>query len=272
MPARFSEPLEGVADDHVLELTPWDRKRIFNLGYYTWVEQQGVRFEDFDRRKDQRFWRGLVDSIPAWDRLIEDFNAEAGVATPVVTAKRPSVSEVLVKPYLQLREDWRGATAACARRSCRSKRRRRSCTTATRRHRRQHDVAHADGDDLGADPRRQEEPLLLAQHRLERRRPAVRLRRLRPHHHQLVQPGHSLGRVQSDAPPRRKRQGALRRMEPHGDGHALPRRRDGRAVHADPLDARLRRADSSGPKRRRSTARSPARSCCWFRRSIPMSR
>jgi cysteine synthase len=74
----FSRHLEGVVDDHVLELTHFDRKRIFNLGYYTWVEQQGVAIDDFDRRRDQRFWRGLVDGIPAWDRLIEDFNAEVG--------------------------------------------------------------------------------------------------------------------------------------------------------------------------------------------------
>ena len=63
----------------MLELGHQDRKRIFNLGYYTWVEQQGVRFDDFEERKDQSFWRGLVDTIPAWDRLIESFNAEAGV-------------------------------------------------------------------------------------------------------------------------------------------------------------------------------------------------
>jgi cysteine synthase len=74
----FSRHLEGIVDDHVLELTHFDRKRIFNLGYFTWVEQQGVPIDDFDRRKDQRFWRGLVDSIPAWDRLIEEFNAEVG--------------------------------------------------------------------------------------------------------------------------------------------------------------------------------------------------
>jgi cysteine synthase len=74
----FSRHLEGVVDDHVLELTHFDRKRIFNLGYYTWVEQQGIEIGDFDRRKDQRFWRDLVHSIPAWDRLINEFNAEAG--------------------------------------------------------------------------------------------------------------------------------------------------------------------------------------------------
>src|SRR6478736_1481668 len=74
----FGHHLEGIADDHVMELGHVDRKRVFNLGYYTWVEQQGVSVEDFDRRKNQDFWRSMVDSIPTWDRLIEDFNAEVG--------------------------------------------------------------------------------------------------------------------------------------------------------------------------------------------------
>ena len=74
----FGRYLGGITDDHVLDLTYVERKRIFNLGYYTWVEQRGVSVEDFDRRKSQDFWRHLVDTIPAWDRLIEDFNAEVG--------------------------------------------------------------------------------------------------------------------------------------------------------------------------------------------------
>jgi hypothetical protein len=84
----FAGALEAVTDDHMLELRHQDRKRIFNLGYYTWVEQQGVRFDDFEKRKDQSFWRGLIDSIPAWDRLIENFNAEAGLSR---SAARESV-------------------------------------------------------------------------------------------------------------------------------------------------------------------------------------
>jgi cysteine synthase A len=75
----FGRHLEGVTDDHLLELGHDDRKRIFNLGYYTWVEQQGVSLEDFEQRRHQRFWRGLVESIPTWDRLIDEFNAEVGV-------------------------------------------------------------------------------------------------------------------------------------------------------------------------------------------------
>jgi cysteine synthase len=76
----FGTYLGSIADDHVLELTSVERKRIFNLGYYTWIEQQGVSIDDFDRRKSQDFWRGLVDTIPVWDRLIEDFNDEVSGA------------------------------------------------------------------------------------------------------------------------------------------------------------------------------------------------
>jgi cysteine synthase A len=72
--------LDAIADDHVLELSHVERTRIFNLGYYTWVEQQGVSPEDFDRRKHQPFWQGLVDTIPEWDRLIDEFNDEVGHA------------------------------------------------------------------------------------------------------------------------------------------------------------------------------------------------
>jgi cysteine synthase len=77
----FARHIEGVADDNVLELRHVDRKRIFNLGYFTWVEQRGVSIEDFERRRSQNFWTTLVTSIPAWDRLIEEFNAEAETRT-----------------------------------------------------------------------------------------------------------------------------------------------------------------------------------------------
>ncbi len=74
----FGHHLQGIADDHLIELTHIDRRRIFNLGYYTWVEQQGVPLPDFDRRMDTAFWTGLQAEIPAWDQLITDFNADTG--------------------------------------------------------------------------------------------------------------------------------------------------------------------------------------------------
>ena len=74
----FGRHLQGIADDHLVELTHTDRTRIFNLGYYTWVEQQGVSLGEFNQRRDQYFWQTLVESAPKWDRLIREFNAEAG--------------------------------------------------------------------------------------------------------------------------------------------------------------------------------------------------
>ncbi len=78
----FARHLRGIADDHVLELGHRDRQRIFNLGYYTWVEQQGVALDDFDRRRDQRFWKALHEVVPVWDGLIEEFNQRTGVNLP----------------------------------------------------------------------------------------------------------------------------------------------------------------------------------------------
>jgi hypothetical protein len=70
--------LYGAHGDHVLELTECDRRRIFNLGYYTWVEQRGISIEDFLARREQTFWRGLRAAIPQWNAMIEEFNGQTG--------------------------------------------------------------------------------------------------------------------------------------------------------------------------------------------------
>jgi cysteine synthase A len=70
----------GASTDHLLETTLADRNRIFNLGYYTWVEQQGVPLAVFESRRHQRFWTGLRDLLSAWDARIEEFNQRTGVA------------------------------------------------------------------------------------------------------------------------------------------------------------------------------------------------
>ncbi|MCA9662949.1 MAG: pyridoxal-5'-phosphate-dependent protein subunit beta, partial [Myxococcales bacterium] len=75
----FDAHLAGVDTDHVLVLGPRDRDRIFNLGYYTWVEQQGISLEEFEARRSQDFWVGLREYLPRWDRMIDEFNRESGV-------------------------------------------------------------------------------------------------------------------------------------------------------------------------------------------------
>lgn len=60
-----------------LACTPADRRRIFNLGYYTWVEQQGIGFEDFEIRRHQRFWAQMRHFVADWDEMIAEFNGRA---------------------------------------------------------------------------------------------------------------------------------------------------------------------------------------------------
>ncbi|HET7855808.1 MAG TPA: pyridoxal-phosphate dependent enzyme [Gaiellaceae bacterium] len=75
----FGEHLLGAAPDNLRELTWEERERIFNLGYFTWVEQQGVSIEDFEARRDPAFWVRLREQIPDWDARIDELNARTGV-------------------------------------------------------------------------------------------------------------------------------------------------------------------------------------------------
>jgi cysteine synthase A len=72
--------LLGAGTENVLDATPRERERIFNLGYFTWVEQQGIALADFDRRRSQAFWRGLHALVPQWDEMIAAFNRDSGMA------------------------------------------------------------------------------------------------------------------------------------------------------------------------------------------------
>ncbi len=64
---------DGATGDF-LELGEVGRRRIFNLGYYTWVEQQGVALSDFEGRRDQAFWKALRPHLDTWDSMIIEFN------------------------------------------------------------------------------------------------------------------------------------------------------------------------------------------------------
>lgn len=74
----YAEHLTGASTEHVLRLGPVERTRVFNLGYFTWVEQRGTTLADFEARRDPAFWRGLRELIPTWDAMISEFNGRAG--------------------------------------------------------------------------------------------------------------------------------------------------------------------------------------------------
>jgi cysteine synthase len=77
----FGQFLAGATTDHLLELRRTDRVRIFNLGYFTWVEQQGVPLEEFDARRHPAFWTGMRSIVELWDRRIDELNERTGAGT-----------------------------------------------------------------------------------------------------------------------------------------------------------------------------------------------
>jgi cysteine synthase len=78
--AVHGEHLAHVTTEATLDCTERDRNRIFNLGYYTWVEQQGTPFDLFESRRSQSFWRGLRRYLPIWDEMITEFNARVAAS------------------------------------------------------------------------------------------------------------------------------------------------------------------------------------------------
>ena len=76
----YATHMAGASTRDVLPMGETERNRIFNLGYFTWVEQRGVALADFEARRDQAFWRGLHGLLPAWDAMIGDFNRASGAA------------------------------------------------------------------------------------------------------------------------------------------------------------------------------------------------
>ena len=71
----YKKHLKEIDSDNMLELSQNDKERIFNLGYYTWVEQQGVSLSNFEKRKDQQFWLDHYNHMISLDDRIEKFNA-----------------------------------------------------------------------------------------------------------------------------------------------------------------------------------------------------
>ena len=75
----FAEHVLGATTDHLQELGHEARERIFNLGYYTWVEQQGVSLESFEARRRPDFWADVRTQSVEWDAAIDEFNARTGL-------------------------------------------------------------------------------------------------------------------------------------------------------------------------------------------------
>jgi cysteine synthase len=79
--ADFSRHLHGQGTDSLLELRYNDRRRIHNLKYYTWVEQQGRTYAEIqDQWYKPDYWSEVQGQVEAIDELIVAFNQDVGLA------------------------------------------------------------------------------------------------------------------------------------------------------------------------------------------------
>ncbi len=76
----FEDVLMGASIDWMLELSYWDRRRMHNLKYFTWVEQRGKSVEELNEQwYNDNYWKEKFNSYKEWDELIREFNERVGL-------------------------------------------------------------------------------------------------------------------------------------------------------------------------------------------------
>lgn len=76
----YASSLMGESDDNLIELSYQDRKRVHNLKYYTWVEQQGKTYEEImDQWYVKDYWTGFQSQLAEIDEYITEFNDRVGL-------------------------------------------------------------------------------------------------------------------------------------------------------------------------------------------------
>lgn len=72
--------LEGITPNYLQDLTYQDQRRVHNLKYFTWVEQQGKTYEEIQSQwYDKDYWTNVQKQIPEIDELIKEFNDKVGL-------------------------------------------------------------------------------------------------------------------------------------------------------------------------------------------------
>jgi cysteine synthase len=72
----YGQHLMGQGIDYMQELGYYDRKRVHNLKYYTWVEQQGKTYDEIQAQwYDPEYWTSIQAMGDPIDEMIDAFNA-----------------------------------------------------------------------------------------------------------------------------------------------------------------------------------------------------
>ena len=71
----------SISIDYVQELGYYDRKRIHNLKYFTWIEQQGRDVKELNDQwyDHEKYWGTTFDQLEAVEGLIQEFNDRVGI-------------------------------------------------------------------------------------------------------------------------------------------------------------------------------------------------
>ncbi len=76
----FERYLMAVTTDWMIEMNYYDKRRMHNLKYFTWIEQQGKTLEELNAQwYDDNYWTDRLESYKEWDELINEFNENVGL-------------------------------------------------------------------------------------------------------------------------------------------------------------------------------------------------
>ncbi len=77
----YHRNLMALSTDYVQELTYYGRKRIHNLKYFTWIEQQDKSLEELDAQWHDydNYWESIRNQVDKIDELINEFNKRTGL-------------------------------------------------------------------------------------------------------------------------------------------------------------------------------------------------
>ncbi len=76
----FAADLFGETTDNLEELSYVDKRRVHNLKYYTWVEQQGKTYNEIqDQWYDPNYWTDVQGQVDEIDEMINEFNGRVGL-------------------------------------------------------------------------------------------------------------------------------------------------------------------------------------------------
>ena len=77
----FHRNLQALTTDYMQELTYRDKKRIHNLKYFTWIEQQGKDMEELNAQwyDSENYWGNIHRQVGKINELIEKFNQRTGL-------------------------------------------------------------------------------------------------------------------------------------------------------------------------------------------------